>query len=153
MLDPSIGPILTHGAVENTNAVLRAQGVTLPDTLHVTPDLSGKDHPNALVIAPPGALGADWAKRFGTVETGFASGWMALRGIRRRRGGDRGFVISDHADWPGLLSAIKETEAENIYVTHGYTEIFTRYLNEAGWTAAVVSTEYEGDSLETESAA
>ena len=153
MLDPSIGPILTHGAVENTNAVLRAQGVTLPDTLHVTPDMTGKDHPNALVIAPPGALGADWAKRFGTVETGFASGWMALRGIRRRRGGDRGFVISDHADWPGLLSAIKETEAENIYVTHGYTEIFTRYLNEAGWTAAVVSTEYEGDSLETESAA
>ena len=73
--------------------------------------------------------------------------------VRRRRGGDRGFVISDHADWPGLLSAIKETEAENIYVTHGYTEIFTRYLNEAGWTAAVVSTEYEGDSLETESAA
>ncbi len=142
------GPILTHGAVEGTNAVLRAQGIPLPDTVQVTPDTRAKEYPGALVLAPPSALGSTWARRFGSRETGFASGWMALRGIRRRRAGDRGFVISDHADWPGLLRAIRETGAENIYVTHGYTEIFTRYLNESGWTAQVVQTEFGEDEEE-----
>ncbi len=150
MLDPDIGPILTHGAVEGTNAVLRAQGIALPDTIQVTPDTKIKDHPGALVIAPPSALGATWARKFGQRETGFASGWMALRGIRRRRAGDRGFVISDHADWPGLLSAIQQTGAENIYVTHGYTEIFSRYLSEQGYTARIVETEYGDGDDETE---
>ncbi|MGJ8544915.1 MAG: ligase-associated DNA damage response exonuclease [Sulfitobacter sp.] len=148
MLDPEIGPILTHGAVENTNEVLRAQGLPLPPTLRVTPDTAPKDHPGALAIAPPSALTSTWAGRFGPRETGFASGWMALRGVRRRRAGDRGFIISDHADWSGLLGAIKATGAENIYVTHGYTEIFTRYLNENGWTAREVPTQFEGESLD-----
>ena len=112
--------------------------------------MDAKSHPGALVLAPPSALSATWAKRFGPRETAFASGWMALRGIRRRRGGDRGFVISDHADWPALLAAIEETGAENIYVTHGYTEIFQRYLKSEGWNAQIVEAEFEGD--ETESA-
>ncbi len=73
---------------------------------------------------------------------------MALRGIRRRRAGDRGFVISDHADWPGLLSAISDTGAENIYVTHGYTDIFARYLTDQGWNAQVLQTEFGGDAEE-----
>ena len=153
MLDPAIGPILTHGAVENTNAVLRAQGIALPDTVHVTPELNPKDHPGALVLSPPSALGSQWARRFGAQESAFASGWMALRGVRRRRAGDRGFVISDHADWDGLLWAIKETGAENIYVTHGYTDVFTRYLNDTGWNAQVVPTEFEGETLDAENAA
>ncbi len=146
------GPILTHGAVEGTNTVLRAQGIDLPATIPVTPDTKGADHPGAIVIAPPSALGATWARKFGPRETGFASGWMAIRGIRRRRAGDRGFVISDHADWPGLLTAIRETGAENIYVTHGYTDIFTRFLQESGWTARVVETEF-GEETDADDAA
>jgi putative mRNA 3-end processing factor len=146
MLDPSIGPILTHTAVENTNAVLRGQGLKLADTVHITPDLNPKDHLGALVLSPPSAQGSTWARKFGPQETAFASGWMALRGIRRRRAGDRGFVISDHADWNGLLTAIKQTEAENIYVTHGYTDIFTRHLNDNGWNAQVVPTQFEGEA-------
>lgn len=149
MLDPQIGPILTHGAVENTNAVLRAQGLTLPDTVLADASIRPKDFPGALLLAPPSALGSKWAKRFGAQESGFASGWMALRGVRRRRAGDRGFVISDHADWAGLLWAIKETHAENIYVTHGYTDIFTRYLNEQNYYAQVVPTQFEGETLDT----
>ena len=146
------GPILTHGAVEGTNAVLRAQGIALPDTVQVTQDINIKEYPGALVIAPPSALNATWARKFGPRETGFASGWMALRGIRRRRAGDRGFVVSDHADWSGLLRAITETDAENIYVTHGYTEIFARYLAENGWQAQIVQTEF-GEAEDTEEAA
>lgn len=148
LLDPSIGPILTHGAVENTNAVLRAQGLALPDTLHVTPDLDPKAHPGAMVLAPPGALGSTWARRFRPNSTGFASGWMRLRGVRRRRAVDRGFVMSDHADWPGLNAAIRETNAENIYVTHGYTDIFARWLKESGLNTEIVPTEFTGETLD-----
>lgn len=152
-LDTSIGPILTHGAVEGTNTVLRAQGYELPDTVPVTPETNGKAFPGALVMAPPSALGSTWARRFGKVSTGFASGWMRLRGVRRRRASDQGFVMSDHADWPGLLHAIKETRAENIYVTHGYTDIFTRHLNENGYNSKVVPTAFEGEALDAGDAA
>ncbi|KHQ54246.1 ligase-associated DNA damage response exonuclease [Mameliella alba] len=144
MLEPQ-GTILTHGAVEATNAVLRAQGYPLPETIQVTPDTDVKALKGALVIAPPSALGSTWARKFGPASTGFASGWMRLRGIRRRRGMDRGFVISDHADWPGLQEAIKSTGAETIYVTHGYTEIFSRWLNQQGYDAAIVPTEFGGE--------
>ncbi len=149
-IDASIGPILTHGAVENTNEVLRAQGIPLPNTIRVTPETRAKEHPGALVLATPSALGTAWARRFGPASTGFASGWMALRGVRRRRAADRGFVLSDHADWEGLNRAIAETGAARIFVTHGYTAIFRRWLAEQGYDAAVVETQYEGESLDTD---
>ncbi|MFD1912391.1 ligase-associated DNA damage response exonuclease [Halodurantibacterium flavum] len=143
-----LGPILTHGAVEATNRVMRDQGLPLPDTVQVTPELDLKAHAGALVIAPPSALGGPWMRRFGPVSTAFASGWMALRGVRRRRAADRGFVISDHADWQGLNAAIRETGAERVFVTHGYTSVFRRWLAEQGYDAQVVATEYEGEALD-----
>ena len=148
-LDPTIGPILTHGAVEATNEVLRAQGLPLPPTTRVTPDLDAKDHPGALVLATPSALGSPWMRRFGPASTAFASGWMALRGIRRRRAADRGFVLSDHADWDGLNAAIRETGAGTVLVTHGYTSVFRRWLAEQGYDARIVETEYEGETIDT----
>ena len=89
-----------------------------------------------------------WSAPLINPNVAMASGWMALRGNRRRRQARKGFVLSDHADWSGLNTAIKETQAEHIYVTHGYTQVYTRYLNEQGYKAAVVETEYEGESLE-----
>ncbi len=147
-VDAEIGPILTHGAVEATNRVMRGQGIPLPDTIPVTPDTNPKDHPGALVLAPPSALGTPWMRRFGPVSTGFASGWMGLRGVRRRRAADRGFVMSDHADWDGLNSAIRETGASRVFVTHGYTAIFRRWLEEQGYDAHVLETEFEGETLD-----
>jgi len=148
MLDPSIGPILTHGAIEATNAVMRAQGIDLPETHHVTAETDLRGMQGALVIAPPGALSGPWARRFRPASTGFASGWMRLRGVRRRRAADRGFVLSDHADWAGLNRAIAETGAETIHVTHGYTEIFARWLTEQGYDARVLRTEFTGETLD-----
>ena len=150
LLDATQGPILTHGAIEATNKVLRDQGIALPDTLHANADLAPKAHPGAIVLAPPSALGSAWARKFGAQETAFASGWMQLRGIRRRRAGDRGFVISDHADWDGLLTAIRDTGAERISVTHGYTAPFCRYLREEGYDADIVTTDYGGESLDSD---
>ncbi|WP_424975101.1 ligase-associated DNA damage response exonuclease [Dinoroseobacter sp. S124A] len=150
-LDPEQGPILTHGAVEATNRVLRDQGLILPPTVQVTAEITAKTHPGALVMATPSALGTPWMKRFGATETGFASGWMRMRGVRRRRGADRGFVMSDHADWPGLNSAIAETGAERIFVTHGYTSVFRKWLEDQGYDAQIVETQFEGESVETDS--
>lgn len=147
-VDHGIGPILTHGAVEATNAVLRAQGLALPPTTQVTPAMTRADCAGALVVAPPSALAGPWFNRFGDATTAFASGWMALRGIRRRRGVDRGFVMSDHVDWPSLVSAVAATGAERIYVTHGYTSAFCRHLAEQGYDAHVVATEFEGEQAD-----
>ena len=144
-LDTSIGPILTHGAVENTNEVLRSQGFDLPATVRVTPETPKAAWSGGIVIAPPSALSGAWIKRFGPVSTGHASGWMALRGIRRRRAADRGFVMSDHVDWSGMNAAIKETGAERVFVTHGYTSVAQRWLSEQGYDAHVVETQFEGD--------
>ena len=152
MVDASIGPILTHGAVENTNAVLRRQGLTLPDTIRVTPETDLKAHSGALIVAPPSALAGPWLRRFGPVSTAIASGWMALRGVRRRRAADRGFVVSDHADWAGLNMAVRETGAARIFATHGYTAVFRQWLEEQGYDAQIVATEYGDELLETEEA-
>ena len=147
-LESDIGPIFTHGAVENVNEVIRQQGIRLPDTIRVTQQTDKKTFPGGLVIAPPSAVNSPWVKKFKPAVIGIASGWMTLRGARRRRAADRGFVLSDHADWPQLNEAIALTGAERIFVTHGYTGLFTKYLNEQGYRAAEVSTEYEGELAE-----
>jgi putative mRNA 3-end processing factor len=147
-LDPAIGPIFTHGAVENVNEVLRRDGHRLPPTQRITGRSQKKEWAGALVIAPPSAIGTPWSRKLGVVSTAFASGWMALRGTRRRRAADRGFVVSDHADWPGLQTAVRETGAQHVYATHGYTDIFSRWLREQGLDAQPVETLYEGESLE-----
>ena len=109
LLDPAIGPIYTHGAVEGFNRIYRDQGIALAPTIHV--EGSGP-WTRALVVAPPSAHGSPWERRFGSASTAFASGWMRIRGTRRRRSLDRGFVFSDHADWSGLLRAIEATGAD-----------------------------------------
>jgi putative mRNA 3-end processing factor len=113
-LDSSIGPILTHGAVERMTEVYRRQGIVLPLTRHVAGVEERADRLGALVLAPPSADGSPWARRLGSYSSGFASGWMAVRGARRRRSIDRGFPVSKHVDWPNLLGAIGETGAERV---------------------------------------
>ncbi|MCA1777387.1 MAG: ligase-associated DNA damage response exonuclease [Loktanella sp.] len=147
-VDADIGPILTHGAIENTNDVMRGQDIALPDTIRVTGEMDVRDYPGALVLATPGALAQPWARKFGQRSTAFASGWMALRGVRRRRAMDRGFIVSDHADWDGLNTAIRETGAEKVFATHGYTASFQKWLSDQGYDAHIVSTEYSGETAE-----
>ena len=144
-VDASIGPLIVHGAVEPLNQAYRAAGVALPETqlaVDVTDRASLK---RALVIAPPSVQGSPWLQRIGDYSDAFASGWMQLRGARRRRSVDRGFVLSDHADWPGLQRAIAATGAGRVIVTHGYEAVMVRWLAEQGLQAASFSTEYGGD--------
>ncbi|OYW60215.1 MAG: DNA ligase-associated DEXH box helicase [Rhodobacterales bacterium 32-66-7] len=145
---PPQGPILTHGAVEEMTQTLRDQGYRLPPTIRVTPEVSARTHPGALAIAPPSALGSAWATRLGPASEAFVSGWMAVRGIRRRRALGTGFVLSDHADWAGLNAAIRATGADRVFVTHGYTAPFRHWLETQGYDAGIVATEFMGDDAD-----
>jgi putative mRNA 3-end processing factor len=147
-LDPAQGPILAHGAVQAMNDAYREAGVQLPETRPAVAMPKGFDWSKALIIAPPGVAGTPFVRRFGDHSTAFASGWMAIRGIRRRRAMDRGFVMSDHADWPGLLATIRETGAATIWATHGYSGTLARYLSEQGLATRVVPTRWTGEQEE-----
>jgi putative mRNA 3-end processing factor len=144
-LDPAIGPILTHGAVERMTAAYRDAGVALPPTRYAGSADSGMDRKGAIVIAPPHASGSSWTRRFGSQSTAFASGWMLVRGARRRRALDRGFALSDHVDWPNLLRTIDATGAAEVWVTHGFTGPVVRWLCEHGLDARAVQTRFEGE--------
>ena len=146
-LDPEVGPIFTHAAVENMTEVLRKQA-TFPETTLITRDTSNASLKGSLVLAPPSAHGSPWMRRLVPYATATASGWMTFRGARRRRAIDKGFVLSDHCDWEGLLEAIDNTGATQIICTHGYTEIFSRFLSEKGFDARTEATLYEGESGE-----
>ncbi|HEY3780987.1 MAG TPA: ligase-associated DNA damage response exonuclease [Fimbriimonadaceae bacterium] len=151
-VDPENGPIFAHGAVRRINEGYRWAGVKLPEIGSPIAQPKGYDWSRALIVAPPSANGTPWMRRFGDVSTGFASGWMQIRGARRRRAIDRGFVLSDHADWPGLLSTVKETGAERVLVTHGYSNILARYLAEQGLQTGVVPTRFVGEGVEADDA-
>ena len=155
-VDASIGPIVCHGAVELLNRCYREAGVALPATLAAAGPARTADRATtagALVVAPPSAQSTPWLRRFPDFSDAFASGWMQLRGARRRRSVDRGFVMSDHADWPGLLRAIEASGASRVYATHGYSASLSRYLCDRGLDARTFETrefdaQYSGEQDE-----
>lgn len=144
--------IYAHGAVWNAQQALKEGGWNFPELERITPETNRNDIKGGVVLAPPGADNSAWIKKFGSYSTGICSGWMQVRGNVRRKNADAGFVLSDHADWKGLLTAIKETGAEKVFVTHGFQAAFSRYLNENGIESAEVHTEYgeEFENAETE---
>ena len=148
-LDPGIGRIYTHGAIENMTEILRPL-YKFPETRRVDRDTQKAELQGNLVLAPPSAHGSSWMRRMVPYETASASGWMAFRGARRRRAVDRGFVLSDHCDWQGLLTCIEGTGAERVICTHGYTEIFSRFLREEkGLDARTEATQYESEQADS----
>jgi putative mRNA 3-end processing factor len=140
-LNTDIGQIYTHGAIENMTEVLRPL-VDFPETKLITKDTKKEQLLGNIVLAPPSVHGSTWIRKMVPYVTASASGWMTFRGARRRRAIDKGFVLSDHCDWPGLLSSIKETGAEKVICTHGYTDIFSRFLREQGYDARTEATQY-----------
>lgn len=147
-LNPEIGKIYSHGAIENMTEVLRPL-VDFPETTLITRETKKQDLLGNMVLAPPSAHGSTWIKKMVPYVTGSASGWMTFRGARRRRAIDKGFVLSDHCDWAGLLESIKATGAEKVICTHGYSDIFSRYLREQGYDARTEETQY-GEEETTE---
>ncbi|MBC6905626.1 ligase-associated DNA damage response exonuclease [Saccharophagus sp. K07] len=143
-------PVYTHGAVETLTNIYRKAGIEMLPTIPTTDLAKNHSYAGALVLAPPSAHRSVWMKRFKNISTGFASGWMRVRGHRRRRGYQRGFVLSDHADWPSLLRTVRECGAQKIYVTHGYKDLLARYLSHEGMEAHSLDTLFTGDEMEAE---
>lgn len=138
-------PAWLHGSIDAGVAVYRAAGVQMLETRRVTDEARGADFAGELIIAPPSAADSAWTRRFRHAQQGFASGWMRIRGNRRRRNYDRGFVVSDHADWPALLRTVHETGARRVIATHGDTDALVRVLQESGINAGVFQTSYGED--------
>jgi putative mRNA 3-end processing factor len=149
-VDASLGPVFVHGSVAKLLPHYQNAGVKLPDTRRVEADTERSDLRRCLVIAPSSVEGTPWLRRFGEISTAFASGWMRIRGARRRQALDRGFEMSDHADWDGLISSIRATGAARILVTHGYMEPMVRWLRENGWQADPLATRFTGETASGE---
>lgn len=145
-------PIYVHNSIANLNEGFAGAGVVLPDTIRITPEIKKEELQKGIVIIPPALSDGRWVKSLIGPAIGICSGWMAVRAGRRWRSADAGFALSDHADWPGLLLAIKATEAEKVFVTHGSIAVFSKYLNEIGISAEEVKTKWgdEADELEEE---
>jgi putative mRNA 3-end processing factor len=146
LVDPEIGPIVAHGAVMKLVEAYRAAGVKLPPIDRVPPRARRVGNGRALVIAPPSVLGTPWLKLFGESSVAVASGWMTVRGVRRRRAVEQGFVLSDHADFPGLLEAVEASGAGRVLVTHGFADVMARLLRERGLDAAPLTTRFTGEA-------
>jgi putative mRNA 3-end processing factor len=147
-LDASLGPILAHGAILRLLPAYAAQGISFPPVQYAGHEQAKATRGRALVLAPPSAAGSPWIKKFGPVSVAMASGWMRIRGLRRRKSLDRGFVLSDHADWTGLNEAITATGAETISLTHGSTAPMQRWLTDRGFNASALSTQFTGEADE-----
>jgi putative mRNA 3-end processing factor len=137
--------VFVHGALIGLTDAYRASGISLPRIARATEEHRGTSFAGELVIAPLSARGTTWMRRFGDHSSAFASGWMRIRGARRRRGYDRGFALSDHADWDGLLQTVADSGAERVFVTHGYTHQLARALRERAIDAQPWQTQYEGE--------
>jgi putative mRNA 3-end processing factor len=140
--------IYVHNSIANLNEGFLKAGVQLPDTIRITPELKKEALQQGIVIVPPAMAEGKWIKTLQQAATGVCSGWMQVRAGRRWRSADAGFALSDHADWPGLLSAIKATGAEKVFVTHGFTATFSKYLNEIGIASEEVKTQYGNEEEE-----
>ncbi len=146
--------IAVHGALLGPNEAYRCAGVKTPAFPSATALSKEHDWSKCLVFAPPSSQSTSWMKRFKDPSTAMASGWMAIRGTRRRRGVERGFILSDHIDWQDLLSAVTLYSPEVIWVTHGFSEITARYLSECGTDtlpaipASVLQTKFAGEESE-----
>jgi len=141
-VNTEIGPIYCHGAIQKMNEVVRKAGIKLPETILVE-DQPSNAFNGSLVVSVSTAMASNWIKKFKNYETAAASGWMQLRGMRRRGALDRGFVLSDHADWKGLNYAVQSTGSERVYVMHGYEVTYAKYLQSQGIEAYAVSMEFE----------
>ncbi len=138
-------PPLAHGAVIAMTEAYREAGVPLPPVEPVLEQTRGAATRGRVVIAPPSAMNTPWLRRFPNATSAMVSGWMRVRGARRWKGVDRGFVISDHADWPALLDTIAATGCRRVLATHGYADVLARTCADHGLSAGVLDAAVRGE--------
>jgi putative mRNA 3-end processing factor len=134
-----------HGMMLPMIEAYRDAGIRLLEVSSATEQPRGTKFAGELVLAPLSARGTPWMRRLGDHSDAFASGLMRVRGVRRQRAFDRGFVLSDHADWPALLQTVTETGAGRVLATHGHAEPLARHLRSQGYDAGTLRTAWEGE--------
>jgi len=142
-----VDDVFVHSAIHNLNTAISNSGIDIPKSTLITSDFKKENVQRKIVILPPALLGSKLIKKIPNAATAICSGWMHIRGNRRWKGVDAGFAVSDHADWEGLLQAVKATEAEKVYVTHGSQAVFSKYLNEIGIEAHELKTEFGDEEI------
>lgn len=142
-----VDDVFVHSAIHNLNTAISNSGIDIPKSIVITSDFKKENVQRKIVILPPALLGSKLIKKIPNAATAICSGWMHIRGNRRWKGVDAGFAVSDHADWEGLLQAVKATEAEKVYVTHGSQAVFSKYLNEIGIEAHELKTEFGDEEI------
>jgi putative mRNA 3-end processing factor len=131
-------PIYPHGALMRLCELYQELGVDLGD---IRPVMGvGKEAlKGQIVLAPPSALADRWSRRLPDVLPCAASGWMQIRARAKQRMVELPLVISDHADWDELTDTVVETNAEEIWVTHGREEALVYYAQSRGIKAQALS--------------
>lgn len=142
-----VDEVFVNSAIHNLNTAISNSGIDLPKSTVIASDFKKENVQGKIVILPPALLGSKLIKKIPNAATAICSGWMHIRGNRRWKGVDAGFAVSDHADWEGLLQAVKATEAEKVYVTHGSQAVFSKYLNEIGIEAHELKTEFGEEEI------
>lgn len=137
-----LGNLYVHYAISRINQAFTTSGIELPAYKDIDFNNKPKNLNSGIIIVPPSLFGSNMLKSIPKSYTAICSGWMQVRGARRWRSADAGFAISDHADWQGLLTAVRESQAEKVYVTHGFKVEFSRYLQELGIQAEEIKTEF-----------
>ncbi len=122
--------IYVHKSIEKMNGIYKSLGIELAETKVFDKDLEINNLKNSLLLLPPSLNNKNFLKKFEMVQTGFASGWMSIRALKKRSGFDQGFIISDHADWNGLIKTIKESKAERVFLNHGDGESLANFLRD-----------------------
>jgi len=143
-LDQTIGKVIVHETIASVNEALIRDGAVIPKTYSANASFDIKNSLGSVVIAPPQAISSMWVNQFAPFEIAQVSGWMMSKKMRQSRKARHAFVLSDHGDWNELNQAVELSQAENIYVTHGYKNAFARWLNEKGYQAHIVPSFFDG---------
>lgn len=149
-LDTSQGKVFAHGSMESINTMLHRQGLAIPHIEKLTPEVNLNELRNGLILAPLSSLNSRWITKFTPASVAVASGWMSLRAAKRKKVIDKGFVLSDHADWNQLKYAISATGAKKVYITSGYSSALSRWMEGIGIETHEVKTMFTGEMSEIE---
>ena len=139
-LDLKTGPVFVHRDIEAVNELYRQSGVPLPSVRTPNSGMTSEEWSRAMILQPPAARWAQGFPHVGNFSSGFASGWMVLPEGNHARRVHQGFALSDHADHGELISAVKATGADQVWVTHGYIDEFVTELRSFGLNAVAMRT-------------
>tara|TARA_Y100000589_G_scaffold189170_1_gene179066 strand:- start:2734 stop:3723 length:990 start_codon:yes stop_codon:yes gene_type:complete len=122
--------VYIHKSINKINTIYKKLGIDMIETKTFDNNLNVSEFKNSLLLLPKSLNNRNFLKKFNKLQTGFASGWMSIRALRKRSGYDKGFAMSDHADWNALIKTILDSKAQRVLLNHGDGEYLAKYLGD-----------------------